>query len=32
TNETLYSNIPRLIVTKDNWKTIKHWLLSEGTQ
>lgn len=32
TNETLYSNIPRLIVMKDNWKTIKHWLLSEGTQ
>ena len=32
TNETLYSNIPRLIVTKDNWKTIKHWLLSEGTK
>lgn len=29
TNETKYSNIPRLIVTKENWKTIEHWLVKK---
>ena len=26
TNETLTTDMPRLIVTKENWPTLLHWL------